>query len=272
MVCIRCAFLFVLIHTICSAQVAAPVEAPSNQAESADIGQEDTGLTEETVADQPGETLLHERGDILMARRMYREAIEIYEEGIRESAVMANKIGIAYHHLTDYDAALENYKLALQLNPDYPEAINNLGAVYFAQKKYGRAIREYERALKIAPHSASVYMNMGTCYFARKQYNRAFEAWQQAVDLDTGIFDRRGSGGGGTMIQERGIAERAQFNYYLAKTYAKAGLVKQALDSMRKALEEGFQDRNKFRNDPEFKDMQELEEFQALLALQPRVL
>ncbi len=41
---------------------------------------------------------------------------------------------------------------------------------------------------------------------------------------------------------------------------------------IRKALEEGFRERDKFRKDPDFKDLQELEEFQALLALNPRVL
>jgi hypothetical protein len=41
---------------------------------------------------------------------------------------------------------------------------------------------------------------------------------------------------------------------------------------MRKALEEGFRDRQKFKEDPEFAALQELPEFQQLLALEPRVL
>ena len=45
-----------------------------------------------------------ERGDILMARKMYREAIDTYKEA-PETAILMNKIGIAYHQLTDLAAA-----------------------------------------------------------------------------------------------------------------------------------------------------------------------
>jgi len=73
------------------------------------------------------------------------------------------------------------------------------------------------------------------------------------------------------LLQERSVQERAKFHYYLAKTYAKAGAVDRALLYMRKALEEGFTERNKFREDPEFASLKELPEYQELLALEPRV-
>ena len=41
------------------------------------------------------------RGDIQMARKMYREAIDTYASGGLNSAVLVNKIGIAYHQLLD---------------------------------------------------------------------------------------------------------------------------------------------------------------------------
>src|SRR5579875_553349 len=37
------------------------------------------------------------RGDIFMARKMYREAVDAYKESAPPSAVIMNKIGIAYH-------------------------------------------------------------------------------------------------------------------------------------------------------------------------------
>jgi hypothetical protein len=48
--------------------------------------------------------------------------------------------------------------------------------------------------------------------------------------------------------------------------------VERALLYIRKALEEGFKDRTKFREEPEFAQLQELPEFLALMALEPRVL
>ena len=44
-----------------------------------------------------------------------------------ESAVIWNKIGIAYHQLLQLNLAKKNYEHALKLDPKYSEAINNLG-------------------------------------------------------------------------------------------------------------------------------------------------
>jgi hypothetical protein len=45
-----------------------------------------------------------------------------------------------------------------------------------------------------------------------------------------------------------------------------------ALQSLRRALEEGFNDRKKLEHDPEFNAMRETPEFKELMALEPRVL
>lgn len=210
------------------------------------------------------------RGDILMARKMYREAVETYREAPLDSAVIWNKIGIAYHQMMQLDVAKKHYERAIKLNPRYPEAINNLGTVHYARKSYRRAIGQYRKALKLAPQSASIYSNLGTAYFARKKYQDAADAYQTALSLDPEVFEHRSSYG--VMLQERSVEERAKFHYYLAKTYAKAGMNDRALLYIRKALEEGFKERKKLLEDPEFTSMRELPEFQALLALEPRVL
>jgi hypothetical protein len=41
---------------------------------------------------------------------------------------------------------------------------------------------------------------------------------------------------------------------------------------MRKSLEEGFKERDKFQTEPEFAKLQELPEFKELMASEPRVL
>src|ERR1044071_1651876 len=56
------------------------------------------------------------RGDIYMARKMYREAVEAYKEGPEDSHVIWNKIGIAYHQMGQLDNARKNYERSLKLN------------------------------------------------------------------------------------------------------------------------------------------------------------
>ncbi len=210
------------------------------------------------------------RGDILMARKMYREAIESYQTGPKDSAVLANKIGIAYHQLMDLDMARKQYERAVKLDSKYAEALNNLGTVYYARKSYRRAISEYKRALRIHPDSASFLSNLGTAYYARKQYKEMTEAYERAIAIDPDVFERRSSMG--TTLQERTVEERAKYHYFQAKMYAKAGQMDRALLCIRKSLEEGFKEKEKFLKEPEFATLQSNQEFKLMMAAEQKVI
>lgn len=209
------------------------------------------------------------RGDIYMARKMYREAIDKYRE-CPDSAVVANKIGIAFHQLTLLDLARKNYEHSIKLNPRYGEAINNLGTIYYAEKNYRRSIRCYKRALRFSKTSASVYSNLGAAYFARKDYKRATQYYEEALKLDPDVFEHRGTFG--TIMQERTVEELATFHLYLAKMYAKAGSNDRAIIYLRKALEEGVKDRKKIPDIPEFANLKKDPAFLQLLAENPQPL
>jgi len=220
----------------------------------------------------PRPLTLEQRGDLMMARKMYREAIDTYKRGLSQpdAYMLYNKIGIAYHNLLDFKLAKKNYETALKRNPKYAEARNNLGALYYAQKNYRRAIQEYQKALKINPYSATIYSNLGTAYYARKNYDFAMKAYQYAIMLDPMVFEQRGSTG--SILQERSVEEQAKFHYYLAKTYAQAGMTEYALRYIRRCLEEGFKDKEKFLKEPEFAGLKDLPEFQQLMTMEIRVL
>ncbi len=222
------------------------------------------------LAQSPEALSAEKRADILMARKMYREAVDVYKEGPQDSAVIWNKLGIAYHQLTLLADARACYVKAIKLDSNYSEAINNLGTIYYAKKSYRRAISHYHKALKLSPKSASLYSNLGTAEFARKRYKEASAAYQTALSLDPEVFEHRSTYG--TLLQERSVAEKARFHYYLAKTYANAGNNERALQYIRMALEEGFKERQKFTEEPEFANVRETDAFKELMAKETRVL
>lgn len=229
--------------------------------------------TSNPVAPPRPELTLEMRGDIYMARKMYREAIDTFRAANPNDPVMLNKTGIAYHQMMQLDNARKSYEQALKLRKDYVEAMNNLGTVYYAKKSYRRAITWYQRALKLSasePRAASVYMNMGTAFFARKKYDDANKAYETAMEIDPGVFERHGNFG--VMLEERTVAERAKYHYFLAKLNAKRGRNDLALQYLRKSIEEGLKDKEKMLEHPEFSAIKELPEFKMLLALEPRVL
>lgn len=211
-----------------------------------------------------------QRGDIMMARKMYREAVDVYKQGPLDSAFIWNKIGIAYHQMLQIAEARKNYEKALKLNPKYSEAINNLGTILYSQKSFRKAISQYNKALKLSPNSASIYSNLGTAQFARRKYKEASESYQKALAIDPEVFEHRSAYG--TLLVERSVAEKAKFHYYLAKTYANAGHTGRAIQYIRMALEEGFKERQKLMEEPEFAQLRETAEFKELMASEPRVL
>jgi tetratricopeptide (TPR) repeat protein len=210
-----------------------------------------------------------QRGDIFMAHKMYREAIETYREA-PESAILMNKIGIAYHQLTDLNSAARCYQRAIKLDPKFSQAINNLGTIYYSRKSYRRAIGQYKKVLRIAPDSASTLANLASAYFQRKQYELASEYISKAIAIDPGILEHRN--GVGSTVRDQTVGDRPTYFYYLAKTFAKAGMNEKALGYIRKSLEEGFKERKKFINDPEFAGLQKDPEFQKIMASEPKVL
>lgn len=210
------------------------------------------------------------RGDIYMARKMYREAIDIYREAPADSPVIANKIGIAFHELLLIDQAKKQYQLAIKLDPKYSEAINNLGTIYYTQKNYRRAIGFYNRALRHTDKIASIDANLGAAYFARKDYKKASGYYEEALKLDPNIFEHHS--GFGTLMQERTVEERALFHLYLAKMYAKSGANDRALIYLRKALEEGVKGRKKIPDMPEFGTLKQDPQFISLLNEDPKPL
>jgi Tfp pilus assembly protein PilF len=213
------------------------------------------------------------RGDIFMARKQYREAIDTFREGSPKDPVLLNKIGIAYHQMMKLDDARKSYEQALKVKPDYIEVMNNLGTIYYSRKSFRRAISWYNKALKKSDGDskvASIYMNLGTAYFARKQYDRATTAYQTAMKIDPDVFERHGNVG--VILEERSVEEKAKYHFYLAKLYAKGGRNDLALQYLRKCLEEGFKEKKKIEDEADFAALKELPEFKELLAKEQRVL
>jgi tetratricopeptide (TPR) repeat protein len=231
--------------------------------------------TQSAASVPPGATLPQltpqERGDVYMARKMFREAIEAYREGGQNSAILWDKIGIAWHQLGDLNSARRAYERAAKIDKAYADPINNLGTIYYAEKRYRTAISRYQKAIALSPESAAFWSNLGTAYFARGKFEEMSQAYAKALELDKDVFERHSSGAG-TRMQDKSVADRARFHYEMARTYAKAGKNDEALQYLRRALEEGFKDRDKLQQAPEFADLRETPEFKELLTLEPRVL
>src|SRR2546427_1705385 len=87
-----------------------------------------------------------------------------------------------------YDAALENLRRALEVEPDHVQALYYTGVVYMAQRQPARAVPFLERARARVPNDSVVTFQLGLAYFAQERYDRAEplldEAFGGQPDLD----------------------------------------------------------------------------------------
>lgn len=207
------------------------------------------------------------RGDLAMAHQEYLQAIDAYSQVPEKTASTWNKMGMAYHHLFAVDEARRNYERALRLRPDYPEALNNLGAIYYAKKNYRKSIHYYQKAIALDPKSAPIYSNLGTAWFARGKTAPGIEAYRTAFALDPKVFDSTSV----LLVNEALPAhDRALQDFCLARLYAGSGKNEEAIEFLRKALDEGFTDRKKILDDQTLASLRATPEFAQLMTEQQK--
>lgn len=205
------------------------------------------------------------RGDLAMARQQYVAAIAAYREAPADSPHVWDKMGMAWHHLFALNEARRDYLHALQLRPVFPEALNNLGAVYYAKKDYRRAVKYYLKALALNPKSAAVYSNLGTAWFAQGKDDLGIQAWRAAFALNPRVFDTPYAVMEAQSVPAR---DRAQQDFCLAKLFASSGHNAEAIHYLRRAFDEGFDNRQALLDDQNLASLRATPEFAMLMTEQ----
>lgn len=212
-------------------------------------------------------------GDVMMARKRFREAVDFYAQAFqldRKNAPAANKLGIAYFQVQDFGRAKSWYERALKIDKHFFEPQNNVGMVRYAQHDYKRARRHFEEALKLRPESASAHVNLAATYLALKKNEEAFQEYRLALLLDPQVLEKRSPFG--VILQTQSVQDMAQFHFILAKTFAAMGDVERCLAYLRRAIEEGYRDFDRLNSEPAFALILEDVRFQQLLAEPPRAI
>jgi len=83
----------------------------------------------------------------------------------------------------DMQQALSHLERALQIYPDYPQALNDLGAYLQRKGEYRQAILKFRRAVELEPSYYASWLNMGKSYLALGQYDQAVASSLRALQL-----------------------------------------------------------------------------------------
>ena len=119
----------------------------------------------------------------------WADAIEVYKQAIRVNPdyfdyVVYNRLGNAYSNLGFYDSSIEAYKQAIKIKPNEAILYKNLGLAYFWLKQYKEASSAYKQAIRINPDDAESHRLLGLIYGLLGQYQEAFSACKQAIRIN----------------------------------------------------------------------------------------
>src|SRR4030065_1594020 len=93
-------------------------------------------------------------------------------------------IGCEQERLQLYADAIESFKEAIIMKPDYVDASVNLGNVYYQVGRYTEAADSYREALRIKPIARFLDNKLGTILIILGEYKQAINAFDNAVKID----------------------------------------------------------------------------------------
>ena len=119
-----------------------------------------------------------------------QEAVLEYEQASlldQENYAIRLRLGIDYARLGRLSQAIEELKLAVQIQPDDLQPHYILALVYSTQKDFDKAASEYELILQhfsmVEPENIEVYGYLGQLYYSQGKFDKAIEQFKKILSL-----------------------------------------------------------------------------------------
>ncbi|MES2500799.1 MAG: type IV pilus biogenesis/stability protein PilW [Pseudomonadota bacterium] len=137
------------------------------------------------------------------------------EKANTERARAHSDLASAYLQQNKYEIALNEFKIATQIDPNYSPAYNGLGLVYAALNQDVKADENFKKSLQTQPDSSEAHNNYGSFLCARKRYDESIEHFLAAVKNPLYATPNLAYANAGICSLRNGDAKSAEF--YLNK-------------------------------------------------------
>jgi protein O-GlcNAc transferase len=124
-------------------------------------------------------TTLYTHGYLEQALSEAKQMLETFPT----SVLLNNIAGASNAGLLQFDAAINNYKQVLRINPHHADAYYNMGIVQKGRGDLEAAIATYKKAIKIKPDYAEAYYNMGVAQQDQEDLDSALDSYKQAINI-----------------------------------------------------------------------------------------
>jgi tetratricopeptide (TPR) repeat protein len=122
----------------------------------------------------------------------WRNSVSLFEHTL---AVIPKNPKVRYNLANEYrargnlDAAIQNYRIALETDPNALRTLANLGGALNSRGEYDAAIDTCKLALSINPRYAHAYNNLGVALQLKGEHDSAMASFRRAIELDPGQPD-----------------------------------------------------------------------------------
>lgn len=149
----------------------------------------------------------------------------------------------------NFEEALENYRKAIQVNPDYPRAYLNIGNAFLALDLTEEAMTNYQKSIALDPNYAFAHYNLGNAYQKIEHLEDAVSCYHRALSCNKDFPEALVAIG--TTYEKLNQTEQAILQYetalkinpylleasvLLGDAYRKFGLLPRAVSCYRDAL------------------------------------
>jgi type IV pilus assembly protein PilF len=133
-------------------------------------------------------------GSALNAKGRFQDGLQHYRKALEidpKYTEAHNALGSTYLELGEWDNAIREFEITLKdylyLTPFFVE--NNLGWAYYKKGDLPGAIEHYRKALSMKPDFGLAYYNLGLAYKDNKQTEEAIAAIRSAIFLVPNLLD-----------------------------------------------------------------------------------
>jgi tetratricopeptide (TPR) repeat protein len=156
---------------------------------------------------------LNNQGTRLLEAGGVKRAIPLFQQALTLAPVnetLHYNLGLAFTVADDLPSAEQEYKEALRLLSDFPEAHANYGNLLFRLGRLGEAEEQLTEAVKQMPDSAELHNKLGVLRQWRQETNEALLCFQKAIECDSNYWQAHFNLARASLDRknrERGIAE-----------------------------------------------------------------
>jgi tetratricopeptide (TPR) repeat protein len=101
-----------------------------------------------------------------------------------EAVTARNLIGRLLADRSQLDAAVDQFRLVLQMDPAFVEAHGHLADALFAQGRFAEALSEYRQYLVVFPRDAAATLKLGVAFDKLGRSEDALAAFRRVLELD----------------------------------------------------------------------------------------